>query len=225
MAKILIIEDDLDIAELISFNVANAGHQVEIANSGEKGLEKLMIGCFDLVVLDVMMPGLNGLEVCRQVRRSAKTSRIPVIMVTARDSESDRITGLEAGADDYVVKPFSVRELILRIRAKLQLEKPEHREATCFHVGSLVVDSERYQVHVGNKPVNLSITEFKLIISLVRSAGHVLSRDDLLNEVWGDTSEIDYRTVDAYVTRLRAKLGDSREMLQTIRGFGYKLEI
>lgn len=224
MAKILIVEDDIDIAELLAMNVVKEGHTFVIANSGEEGLDKINGDTFDLIILDQTMPGLNGFEVCRKLRRTEKTQRTPVIMVTARSSEAERVSGLEAGADDYVVKPFSVRELMLRIRAKLQIEQKEPEEITRYQIGPLVVDTARHQTVAGNKEVNLSITEFKLLTCLAKSAGRVLSRETLLNDVWGDSSEIDYRTIDSYVTRVRNKLGELGEMVQTIRGFGYKLE-
>jgi two-component system phosphate regulon response regulator PhoB len=224
MARILIIEDEADLAELIAVNVVREGNQACIAVSGEEGLEKADSEDFDLAILDLMMPGLNGFEVCRGLRRTPKTATMPIIMVTARSSEADRVSGLEAGADDYVVKPFSVRELMLRIRAKLQIEQKEPLEPTRYHIGPLVLDTERHQIVAGNKEVNLTITEFRLLTCLVRSAGRVLSRDTLLNDVWGDASEIDHRTIDSYVTRLRTKLGDIGDMVQTIRGFGYKIE-
>jgi two-component system phosphate regulon response regulator PhoB len=224
MARILIIEDEADLAELIAVNVVREGNEACIAVSGEEGLEKAGSEDFDLAILDLMMPGLNGFEVCRGLRRTARTATMPIIMVTARSSEADRVSGLEAGADDYVVKPFSVRELMLRIRAKLQIEQKEPLEPTRYHIGPLVLDTERHQIVAGNKEVNLTITEFRLLTCLVRSAGRVLSRDTLLNDVWGDASEIDHRTIDSYVTRLRTKLGDIGDMVQTIRGFGYKIE-
>jgi two-component system phosphate regulon response regulator PhoB len=224
MANILIIEDDIDIADLLAINVTQEGHAVSVANSGEEGLETLRENSFDLIILDLMMPGLNGFEVCRQLRRTEKTLRTPVIMVTARSSEADRVTGLEAGADDYVVKPFSVRELMLRIRAKLKIEKQEPKDLTRYHIGPLMVDTERHQIVADNREISLTITEFKLLTCLARSAGRVLSRDTLLNDVWGNSCEIDHRTIDSYVTRLRTKLGTVGDMVQTIRGFGYKLE-
>ncbi|MBT0666197.1 response regulator transcription factor [Geobacter pelophilus] len=224
MARILIIEDEAELAELVALNVVREGHEVVIALSGEEGLEKVDAEDFDLVILDLMMPGLTGFEVCRGLRRAEKSARIPIIMVTACSSEADRVSGLEAGADDYVVKPFSIRELMLRIRAKLQIKQKETVEPTRYHIGQLIVDTERHQIIADHREINLTITEFKLLTCLIRSAGRVLSRDNLLNDVWGDSSEIDHRTIDSYVTRLRTKLGDVGDMVQTIRGFGYKLE-
>lgn len=224
MANILIVEDDQDIAELLATNMAQENHQVTIANSGADGLKRIIDTSFDLIILDVMMPGMSGIEVCRQLRRTKNTLRTPVILLTALSSEADRISGFEAGADDYVVKPFSVRELMLRIRIKLQSEQKESREITRYHVGPLVIDTERLCLYAGDKEVALSMKEFKILTCLVESAGCVISRDSLLDYAWGNDTEIDYRTIDSYMTRLRVKLGSYGGMLQTIRGFGYKLE-
>ena len=224
MAKVLIIEDELDLAELLAINLENDGYEPTIALTGEKGIAEFIEGVHDLVLLDLMMPGLNGIEVCRQIRRLPRGEQVPIIMVTARSSEEDRVNGLESGADDYVVKPFSVRELLLRIRTKLPRTLAEQATQTRFQVGALVVDLDRHLITAGNREINLTQTEYKLLTSLVRAAGKVLTRDALLSDVWGDCSEIDHRTIDSYVTRLRMKMGDLGDMVQTIRGFGYKLE-
>lgn len=222
--KILIIEDEIDLAELLAINIRIEGNDAIIALNGEEGLRKITSDRPDLVILDVMMPGISGLEVCKLLRKNGDCPGIPVIMVTSRGEESDRIMGLEAGADDYVVKPYSIRELMLRIKAKLRGEAAVTPEKNLFGIGPLSIDIEKHHVAYDGKEILLTTTEFKLLATLARSQGRLFSRDELLNDVWKNSCEIDSRTVDTHITRLRSKLGEAGEMLKTIRGFGYKLD-
>ncbi len=220
--KVLIVDDEPDAIELISFNLQNAGFQVVTAEDGAVALRKARSAAPDLVVLDLMLPEIDGLEVCKLLRRDPATSAIPILMLTAKASEVDRILGLELGADDYVTKPFSPRELVLRIRKLLERSKPATTKPEQFVFGELVIDQPQHTVSLRGKPIDLTATEFKLLVHLVERAGRVQSRDQLLRDVWGYDSEIDTRTVDTHMRRLREKLGPAAWHLDTLRGVGYR---
>ena len=220
--KVLIVDDEPDAIELISFNLQNAGFQVVTAEDGAVALRKARSAAPDLVVLDLMLPEIDGLEVCKLLRRDPATSAIPILMLTAKASEVDRILGLELGADDYVTKPFSPRELVLRIRKLLERSKPATAKPEQFVFGELVIDQPQHTVSLRGKPIDLTATEFKLLVHLVERAGRVQSRDQLLRDVWGYDSEIDTRTVDTHMRRLREKLGPAAWHLDTLRGVGYR---
>jgi two-component system phosphate regulon response regulator PhoB len=222
---VLLVEDERDIAELIRYHVDKAGMRVVHAADGAAALRLARAEHPDLVILDLMLPGLDGLEVCRQLRRDALTRRVPIIMLTARGEEVDRVVGLELGADDYVVKPFSPRELIARIRAVLRRvegSEPPAGRAT----GDLHVDEARHAVTVSGRPVELTAKEFGLLAALMRADGRVLSRDQLLETVWGyaNAAEIESRTVDVHVRRLRAKLGPEARRIVTVKAVGYRFD-
>jgi two-component system phosphate regulon response regulator PhoB len=224
MKTVLVIEDEKDLADLITFNLENEGYRVVSATDGTAGLESARNTLPDLILLDLMLPGINGIEICKILRRNEKTSKIPVIMLTAKSEEIDRVVGFEVGADDYVVKPFSNRELMLRVKAVLrrgELDKPSDK---VIRIGDLSIDTSRHQVTCAGEEVTLTTTEFKLLINLAERLGRVQSRDVLLKNVWGYNYIGDTRTVDTHITRLRTKLGESGEMIKTIRGFGYKME-
>ncbi len=224
MKTILIIEDERDLAELVAFNLEKEGFRTHLAADGALGLDKARDLSPDLVLLDIMLPGMSGTEVCKALKGDAKTARIPVIMLTARGEEIDRVVGFEVGADDYVVKPFSTRELLLRVKAVLRRAAPASLSGKIIAIGTVSIDTERHTVTVAGVPAELSTIEFKLLHLLAERAGRVQSRDQLLKDVWGYNYTGDTRTVDTHMTRLRAKLGEAGEMIRTVRGFGYKME-
>ena len=221
-SKILIVDDEQDVTELLEFNLRQAGYDVISAEDGAAALKKAREVIPDLILLDVMLPEMDGTEVCKQLRRDPITSRIPIIMLTAKAAEIDRVLGLELGADDYVTKPFSPRELVLRVRGLLRRGQPTDEPQEVIHVGDLVVDIPRHQVTVKGKGVDLTATEFQLITTLAQRRGRVQSREQLLQDVWEYDSLIDTRTVDTHMRRLREKLGVAARYLDTVRGVGYR---
>jgi len=224
-AEVLVVEDESDIRNLIVLHLAREGFRCRTAKSGPEALREARTAPPDLVVLDLMLPDLDGLEVCRRLRSDTTTATIPIIMLTAKADEVDRVVGLEMGADDYVVKPFSPKELIARIRAVLRRARPA-ADPRVLRAGPITVDRMRHQVHVGGTAVALTPKEFDLLQALVEAAGRVLSREHLLERVWGYTrgGEIESRTVDVHVRRLRAKLGDAGRRITTLKGVGYRFE-
>ena len=225
MKTVLVIEDEKDLAELVAFNLEKEGYRSLLAADGVTGLEKARADAPDLILLDLMLPGMAGTEVCRELKNNDKTSRIPVIMLTARGEEIDRVVGFEVGADDYVLKPFSTRELLLRVKAVLRRAAPELPKGRIVTIGSVSIDTDRHTVTVNGKLTELSAIEFKLLLTLAQRQGRVQGRDQLLKDVWGYSYAGDTRTVDTHLTRLRAKLGNAGDMIRTVRGFGYKLEL
>lgn len=222
--KVVIIEDEKDLAELLAFNLGKEGWQTIIALDGRSGIEQVTAELPDIVILDLMLPEISGTEVCRLLRKQERTATIPIIMVTAKGEEIDRVVGFEVGADDYLVKPFSSRELLLRMKAILRRSTPEQNSDKTLNLGSLAIDPSRHRVAVNDEEKILTSTEYKLLMVLAERPGRVQSRERLLQDVWGYSSEADTRTVDTHITRLRAKLGAAGEMILTVRGFGYKLE-
>jgi DNA-binding response OmpR family regulator len=220
--NILIVEDERDVIDLLTLNLRRAGgFSLSTATDGVTGLQKAREEKPALIILDLMLPGISGLELCKILKSESQTRDIPILMLTAKAEEVDRILGLEFGADDYVTKPFSPREVILRIQAILRrgAAVPEDGEIVA---GSIVIDPARHQVSVEGKPVHLTSIEYKLLHTLVIKRGRVQARDRLLNEVWGYESMIDTRTVDTHVRRLRAKLGKLGDAIETVRSFGYR---
>jgi DNA-binding response OmpR family regulator len=222
--NILVAEDDRDIADLIAHYVERSGWTPHTVSSGDEALASARRQPFDLVVLDVMLPGMSGLEVCRALRADTATSTIPIIMVTARAEETDRIIGLDIGADDYLAKPFSPNELVARIRALMRRTKRVEPESATIKFGSLVMDLERHTVIDGGQEVKLTAKEFLLLQYLLQHRGRVLSRDVLLGDVWGYRYTGGTRTVDVHVRRLREKLPVLVDALVTVKQFGYKLD-
>lgn len=222
--KVVIIEDEKDLAELLAFNLGKEGWQTLVALDGRSGFELVTAELPDMVILDLMLPEMSGTEVCRLLRKQAGTAAIPIIMVTAKGEEIDRVVGFEVGADDYLVKPFSSRELLLRMKAILRRTTPATAVEKSLQLGDLSIDPSRHLVTVANEEITLTSTEYKLLLILAERCGRVQSREQLLQDVWGYSSEADTRTVDTHITRLRAKLADAGEMILTVRGFGYKLE-
>lgn len=219
---ILIIEDDEDILQLLTFNIENAGYKVLTSSDGYEGLTLARRNHPSLIVLDLMLPGMDGFEVCKELKRGPETSDVPVIMLTARGEEVDRIVGLELGADDYVVKPFSPREFILRLKAIMKRAAPEAASRTQWQKNGLVVDLEAHKAIVDGKETPLTATEFKLLAELIKRQGRVQTRDQLLNTVWGYEFEGYARTVDTHIRRLRQKLGQYSKYIETVRGVGYR---
>jgi two-component system phosphate regulon response regulator PhoB len=220
--KILVVDDEQDAVDLVGFNLKQAGFQVVTASDGAEALDKVHKRQPDLIVLDVMMPQLDGLEVCKLLRRDSTTSGIPILMLTAKATEVDRILGLELGADDYVTKPFSPRELVLRVRKLLARSKPQEVRHERMVFGDLTIDIPRHRVSWKGDLLELTATEFKLLTTLAERRGRVQSRDQLLRDVWGYESMIDTRTVDTHMRRLREKLGPAAGHLDTVRGVGYR---
>jgi two-component system phosphate regulon response regulator PhoB len=221
--KILIVEDEPDVVDLLTLQLRKAGgFSVVTAPDGAEGLKKARSEAPALIVLDLMLPRMSGLEVCKVLKSDSLTAHIPIIMLTAKAEEIDRIVGLEFGADDYVTKPFSPREMLLRIKAILRRGPGELAEEKLIR-GPITIDSARHRVLVGGKPIALTAVEFRLLSMLMKRPGRVQARDRLLNEVWGYESAIDTRTVDTHVRRLREKLGKSAGVIETVRGFGYRL--
>lgn len=221
--KILVVDDEQDAIELIEYNLQSAGYRVITATDGMEALQKTRTSIPDLIVLDLMIPELDGVEVCKILRRDPATSNIPIIMVTAKSSELDRVLGLEIGADDYVTKPFSPRELVLRVKKQLQHTVAPEVDGEVLHFGEVVVDIPRHTATVQGKRVELTATEFKLLTILVQRRGRVQSRDQLLKDVWEYDESMNSRTVDTHMRRLRQKLGRSAKYLGTVRGLGYRL--
>jgi two-component system phosphate regulon response regulator PhoB len=216
------VDDEPDAVELIAFNLKGAGLDVITAADGSEALRKAAQQSPDLIVLDVMLPEVDGLEVCKVLRRDPKTSALPILMLTSKAAEMDRVLGLELGADDYVTKPFSPRELVLRVKRLLRAPQPSEGMPDRFEWKELSVDIPRHAVTVKGKPIELTATEFKLLTLLIQRRGRVQSRDLLLQDVWEYEATIDTRTVDTHMRRLREKLGAAAKYLDTVRGVGYR---
>jgi len=220
--RILVVDDEPDAVELLEFNLKNSGFTVASAADGQEALRRARSETPDLILLDVMLPEVDGLEVCKILRRDTATSAIPIIMVTAKAAEVDRVLGLELGADDYLTKPFSPRELVLRVKNLLRRREASDEQAERLQVGELVIDIPRHLVLVAAKAVDLTATEFRLLALLAQRRGRVQSREQLLRDVWEYDSLIDTRTVDTHVRRLREKLGSAARFVDTVRGVGYR---
>jgi two-component system phosphate regulon response regulator PhoB len=225
MQSLLVVEDENDIADLLGKVFSKEGFQVGVARDGLTALDMLRREPPDLVVLDWMLPELSGIDVLKEMRARPETRMIPVIMLTARREEIDRVLGLELGADDYVTKPFSARELVLRIRGLLKRgEKPVDPKEGALRLGPIEIHAADHRAVVGGKVLSLTLTEFRLLEDLVRARGRVRTRETLLSQVWGYDSEVLSRTVDTHVRRLRSKLRDAADWLVTVRGVGYRIQ-
>jgi len=221
---ILVVDDEADLVELVSYNLRKEGFIVESASDGESALKKIKKGNYDLLILDLMLPGIQGIELCRIVRNDPKNSGLPIIMLTAKGEEIDRIVGLEMGADDYMTKPFSPRELAARVKAVLRRFKEKPVMEKIMKIGDIEIDRERYTVTIRGKSVKLSATEFKLLLFLAERRGKVFSRGQLLDAVWRDEAFVEPRTVDVHIRRLRSNIeADPAEprYIKTMRGIGY----
>jgi len=222
--NILVVDDEADIVELVSYNLKKEGFIVDSASDGEAALTKIRKGKYGLLILDLMLPGIQGMELCRILRNDPKTSVLPIIMLTAKGEEVEKILGLEMGADDYMAKPFSPRELVARVKAVLRRSKEKPVSEKILKIGDLEIDRERYVVSVRTKPVKLSATEFKLLLFLAERKGKVFSRDQLLDAVWRDEAFVEPRTVDVHIRRLRSNIEEDPaqpKYIKTMRGIGY----
>ena len=223
---ILIVEDEKDIVKMLDYNLKKEGYKTLVANDGEDALDMANTKLPDIILLDLMLPGVDGLEVCKELKSERKTSAIPVIMLTAKAQESDKVVGLELGADDYVTKPFSPRELIARIKAVLRRGKENDKLPEIFKLGDLTMDFSKITVTVKDKSVELTAKEFELLKTLIKAKGRMLSRDYLLDNIWGfdHAIEIQTRTVDVHIRTLRKKLKTAAKYIITVKNYGYRFE-
>jgi two-component system phosphate regulon response regulator PhoB len=222
---VLVIEDEVDLATTLEYNLRAEGFTVRLAHSGRAGLASAMADPLpDVIVLDLMLPDLSGTEICRKLREGERTRDIPVVMCTAKGEEIDRVVGFEVGADDYVVKPYSVRELILRIRALLRRSHRVEGEPSLIRFGRLKIDRDAHRAWVDDAEVGLTALEFRLLHAFLSRRGRVQTRDALLSDVWGIEADVTTRTVDTHVKRLREKLGDAGAYIETLRGVGYRFK-
>jgi phosphate regulon transcriptional regulator PhoB len=225
---ILVIDDEPDIVDLVAYNLGKEGFTVSTAPDGEAALQAIKTGDFALIILDLMLPGIQGMELCRILKKDSKTENLPIIMLTAKVEEIDRILGLESGADDYITKPFSPRELVARVKAVLRRSSPGRSEENLVHIGDLVINRETYSVTKGNHLLDLSATELKLLLYLIDRRGKIFNREQLLRGVWKDESYVEPRTVDVHIRRLRMQIEDdpaNPAYIKTKRGLGYYFDL
>jgi len=224
--KILIVEDQSDIVRMLEYNLEKEGFRTVSASDGREALRRAEKERPDIILLDLMLPELDGLEVCRLLRQNPDSAHIPVIMLTAKGRETDKIVGLGLGADDYITKPFSVGELIARVKAVLRRAREKEKSPDVFKAGTLAIDFSKIKVSLGNKPVELTAKEFELLSALVKAKGRVLSRDYLLDNIWGfdNALEIQSRTVDVHIQTLRKKLKTEAKRIVTVKNYGYRFE-
>ncbi len=230
--KILVIEDEVNIQELIKYNLEKNGYKIVISDNGIDGLEEAIANVPDLILLDLMLPGMDGLEVCKRLRMDKRTKKVPIFMLTAKSEELDKVLGLELGADDYITKPFSIKELIARIRSAMRRisedrneEAEEKESSTILKVRDIEIDSEKYEVRKNGEKLVLTLKEFELLKMLIENKGKVLTRDFLLDKIWGYDYVGETRTVDVHIRHVRQKINDeegSNQMIETIRGVGYR---
>ncbi len=235
MKNILVIDDEVDIGELVAYNLQKEGFRVDNAYDGEEGLKKIGSRRYELIFLDLMLPGIQGIELCKVVRSNPDTARIPIVMLTAKDEEIDKILGFEVGADDYITKPFSPRELVVRAKALLRrAERPAEAAArkaedeNILRIRDMAIDKERFVVTVGTRQMKLSAIEFKLLLFLAERPKKIFNREQLLDMVWGKDVYVEPRTVDVHIRRLRAKIEhdpNDPSYIKTMRGVGYYMEI
>jgi two-component system phosphate regulon response regulator PhoB len=221
--SVLVVDDEKDLVELVRYNLERAGYDVLTAVDGAAAFDVAFRRQPNLIVLDVMMPGMDGLEVCRRLRGDSRTSTVPIIMLTAKAAETDRVVGLELGADDYVIKPFSPRELVARVKAILRRSSPQAANTEVLRCGKLLVDCSRHEVRYSGERVSVTATEFRILEFMLRRPGRVLSRDEIINGALGHDVIVSDRTIDVHMTALRRKLGAGGEQIETVRGFGYRL--
>lgn len=221
-SKILIIEDEHDLRKVLEFNLQNENYQTLGFETGEEGLAAVDEFEPDLILLDLMLPGIQGIDVCKILKSNTDTAAIPIVFLTARGEEIDRIVGFEVGAEDYVVKPFSVRELLLRVKTILKRYKQNTSDENVVNFATIKLDAVRHRVYVDEKETDLTATEFRLLKTFLHSPGEAKTREELLEKVWGDDISLTIRTVDTHVKRLREKLGSSGKYIETVRGFGYR---
>ena len=220
--RILVVDDEPDVLELVVFHLKKEKYKVAIADNGDKALKIAREQVPNLIILDLMLPGISGLEICQLLKQNPKTTEIPILMLTARAGEEDRVRGLELGAHDYVTKPFSPRELVLRVNNLLLLKQSDRKSIKAIEKGPFYLDTIKHQANVNGNNINLTITEFKLLCLLTNRADEVQTRETLLRDVWGYEPTIDTRTVDTTIQRLRSKIGKAANHIKTIRGIGYR---
>jgi len=218
--KILVVEDEVDIATLVSFNLQRVGYAVDMVHDGREGLEKILKDQPDLVILDLMLPGMDGFSILKEMQRDIRANTIPVLMLTAKSQIDDRIRGLESGVDDYLTKPFSPKELILRVQAVLKRNKATPG-SVIFSFGPFRFDKNNLSFYLNEEPLQLTSTEFKLLLYLCQRAGQPQDRNNLLKVIWGYNDDVHSRTLDTHMKRLRQKLGDEASFIETVRGIGY----
>lgn len=221
-ANLFIVEDEMPIVTLLKYNLEKEGHKVNYALNGEDAIRSIKDQNPDLILLDWMLPDISGIEVCRNLKRINLLKNIPIIMLTAKGEEEDKLKGFKTGADDYVTKPFSVRELILRVKVILKKQKESSQNGGIINIGPISINHDAHEVKIHDQEVILTALEFKLLNHLLRRKGRVQTRDQLLGDVWGYSSEVTTRTVDTHIKRLREKLGTTGDLIQTIRGVGYR---
>jgi len=225
--NILVVDDEPDLADLVSYNLKKEGFEVSSASDGEEALKKIRKGNFNLIILDLMLPGIQGMELCRILRNDPKTKHLPIIMLTAKGEDVDKILGLEMGADDYIAKPFSPRELVARVKAVLRRSGEKTVEESVIRIADLAINRETFAALKKDMPLNLSATEFKLLLYLAERKGRVFSRDQLLDAVWKDEAFVEPRTVDVHIRRLRTQIEDDPSnplYIKTKRGIGYYMD-
>ena len=224
--RILIVDDEQDILQLVTYNLKKEGYLVEEARTGDEALRLVRERPYQLILLDLMLPGRSGMEVCRILKKDPETAQVPIIMLTARTEEMDKVMGLETGADDYITKPFSVRELVARVKSVIRRAEGVITGRKVLQAGGLEIDLERHRVKVGDKTVDLSPTEFRLLRFLLERKGRVFSRDQILDAVWKGEAFVESRTVDVHIRRLRAELeqAGAGDYIQTVRGVGYSFK-
>jgi two-component system, OmpR family, phosphate regulon response regulator PhoB len=222
--RVLLVEDEPDIAEVLTYNLGKEGFEVGVAERGDDALTAIRREPPDLILLDLMLPGIDGLEITRLLKGDPATAAIPLIMLTARGEEVDRIVGLELGADDYIPKPFSPREVVLRVKAVLRRGRSPREKRQVLAAGALRLDPSAHRLEVGGEEVPLTATEFRLLQTLLERAGRVQTRSRLLADVWGYAEDVDSRTVDTHIRRLRRKLGAAADVIETVIGVGYRLD-
>ncbi len=223
--RIFVVEDEPDIADVLRYNLEREGFQVQVYTRGDTALEAIRAEMPNLLLLDLQLPGLSGLELTRLLKREESFARLPVVMLTARSDEVDRIVGFELGADDYISKPFSPREVVLRVKAVLRRAKAAAGKQEALSVGGIVLDVPGHRLSIDGQEVTLTATEFRLLRLLMERAGRVQTRTQLLSDVWGYAEDVDSRTVDTHIRRLRRKLGGEAERIETVVGVGYRLRV
>lgn len=226
-ATILVVDDEKDILELVSYNLQKDGFNIETSQNGEDALEKIRSDRFDLLILDLMLPGIQGMELCKALKSDNETASIPIIMLTAKSEELDKVLGLEMGADDYITKPFSPRELVARVNAVLRRTGEKPPEDILMKIGDLEINASTYQIRKKGRKIKLSATEFKLLLYLAQKKGRVFNRDMLLDAVWKDETFVEPRTVDVHIRRLRSQIEDDPSdpiYIKTRRGLGYYID-
>ena len=224
MARVLVVEDEPDVAEVLNYSLQSAGFETLIAATGREAVLLSDTSHPDIILLDLMLPDMPGIQVCKSLKSSTSTKSIPVIIVSARSDEIDRVVGFEVGADDYVVKPYSMRELLLRMRRSLERRLAPRSGGDLLHSGALKLDINAHRVWVGENQIELRMTEFRLLMCLCEHPAHVLTREHLLEMVWGRGSTVALRTVDAHIKRLRDRLGSAGNQIETVRGVGYRMD-